>query len=105
MADEAHITVLDAMYQAADGQDVAISPLVARLIMANHESYTAVVNSQVEHLERTIADLRAELAAIRYRVEELFVGPWTPTESAVMQAVFYPDAGLMGRLRETEPDQ
>lgn len=84
------------------GENVAIPPIVVQLIMANHQMYINAVNAQIEHLERTVTDLRAELGAIRMRINELFSGDFMPTESAIMQAVFYPGRTLMEQIKARE---
>lgn len=94
--------VTEAVERIAEGENVAISPLMAQLMMANHRMYTDAVNAQVEHLERTVADLRAELGAIRMRINELFAGDYMPTQDAITLAVFYPSRVLMDQIKARE---
>lgn len=94
--------VTEAMDAIAEGENVAISPLMAQLMMANHRMYTDAVNTHVEHLERTVADLRAELGAIRMRINELFSSDFMPTQDAITLAAFYPSRTLMDQIKARE---
>lgn len=90
-----------ALAALAEPEQVRIPQLVVDLMAANHRDYVAITNSLIKNLRHQLADRDAELAAIRLRVNDLFAGDYMPTESAILQAVFYPSKALRERLRES----
>lgn len=95
----AHEAMLAAL---ADPENANVPALVAQLMAANHRDYVGVTNSLVESLQRQLADREAELGAIRSRINELFAGPYMPTETAIQMAVFYPSKELVEHLRKSK---
>jgi hypothetical protein len=73
---------------------------VGRLIMANYRDNVLTTRALIDSLQGMLADREAELAAIRTRINELFAGDYMPTESAILQAVFYPSRELIKKLRD-----
>lgn len=74
--------------------------LVVRLMQANHQNLVAVMNRQIENLEARVLAREAELAAIRFRINELFSTEFMPTSDAILQAVFAPSRKFMEEFRE-----
>jgi hypothetical protein len=79
--------------------------LIGQLMSANFRDYSRTVQMHSELQEKRIADLEAELGAIRTRINELFAGPYMPTQNAVEMAVFYPDKDLIEQCRRPEDDR
>lgn len=80
-------------------EQTGVPNLVVELMATSHRDDVSITNALVENLQRRVANAEAELSAIRLRVNELFAGDYMPTESAVMQAVFYPAQSLIDQLR------
>lgn len=77
---------------------------LARLVQANYNDYAATTTRLIEGLQRSLSDREAELGAIRTRINELFAGPWMPTETAIQMAVFYPSKELIEQCRERKAE-
>lgn len=67
-----------------------VESLMGRLMAANFRDYSNTTSMLIEGYQRTIADLEAELGAIRSGINDLFAGPYMPNQDAIIQAVFYP---------------
>lgn len=74
--------------------------LVARLVQANYNDYANTTSMLLERFQQQLSDRDAELGAIRTRINELFAGPYMPTQNAIEMAVFYPDKDLIEQCRE-----
>jgi hypothetical protein len=101
--DETQAMVI-AMMEKANETGEAPAPMeMASLLMGlmgqGHRDYQYVTQNLIEGLQRQLAQTQAELAAIRVRVNDLFDSDYMPTESAIIRAVFYPDAKLIERMR------
>lgn len=73
--------------------------LMAQLVMASSDDLKRTNDAIIESLQRRLDDCEAELAAVRYRMNELLNEPYAPSETAITQAVFYPRKALMVELR------
>jgi len=81
--------------------DTAASSLVVRLMAASARDTAHITNQLLETVAAQLADRDAELAAIRTRINELFYrSDYMPSQTAIIDAVFYPDADLIAHLRE-----
>lgn len=78
--------------------------LLARLMHANLMDYQNTTGTLIESYQRQIADLEAELNAVREGVSSLFYQPYMPTESMVKQVVFYPSKALVEKYRKAKKD-
>jgi len=92
------------MAEALMGPELSAADLVARLVQANCNDYAATTTRLIEGLQRSLSDREAELGAIRTRINELFAGPWMPTETAIQTAVFYPSKELIKQCRERKAE-
>ena len=92
--------VLEGIEGVKDADDA--NSLLARLMHANLVDYQNTTGKLIESYQRQIADLEARLRAIRSRVADLFGGPYMPTESSIIQAVFYPSEELVDKFRKAD---
>lgn len=90
---------------AIENPDTNPAGLIGRLMSANFRDYSNTTSWLMENYQRQIADLEAELGAIRTRINELFAGDYMPSETAIVQAVFYPSRTLIDQCRKPEFDQ
>ena len=85
-----------------DSIESGLGGLVGKLMHANLRDYQGTTQMLLENYQSQIADLKAELAAIRITMSDLFSGDYMPNESAIQRAVFYPNRDLVERCREAE---
>ena len=87
--------------------DTTIDPvtLIGKLMSANFRDYSNTVTGLMEIKDRQISDLKAELGAIRRRINELLSGDYMPTESAIIEAVFHPSQALIESCREKQDEK
>lgn len=95
---------LDHTYQVmrdfvADPEAASPQEVVGRLMHANLLDHNATVKQLYELQQERIADLEAQLAAIRHRVQELYSGPYMPSAQAILSAVFAPREALQQQMR------
>ena len=69
---------------------------------ANLVDYQNTTGMLIENYKKQISDLQATLGAIRTRINQLFAGQYMPTETAIIQAVFYPTKAMIEACREPE---
>lgn len=91
--DESAKVILEGIESVKTPDDA--NSVLARLMHANLVDYQNTTGVLIESYQRQIAELDAELWAIRTRVADLFGGPYMPNESAIKQAVFYPSRSLI----------
>lgn len=75
------------------------SPLVAAVVTQMFTDSAAVNSRVIDNLERTVADLEAELYAIRTDVQRLLDGPYMPNPDLIRSAVFVPSAKLIDEYK------
>ncbi len=74
------------------------SDLVIRLMQASRAQADATTNTLLDSLTEQLADSRAEVDAIRARIQGLFYGPYEPSENAILNAL-YPSDELRAHFR------
>lgn len=74
------------------------SDLVIQLMQASQAQTAGITTSVIDSLTEQLADSRAEVSAIRNRIDALFAGPYMPTPDAVLAAL-WPDADDRERFR------
>ena len=79
--------------------------LVAELVMANFQALSYTHTQLLDSYRNQLADREAELAAIRYRIEELFSKDYAPSTAAVMRAVFSPQQWLIDQMRRAPEEK
>lgn len=75
--------------------------LMARLMERNATDLAWVQDRVKENMLQRALEAEAELEVIRYRINELFGGDHMPRESAILEAVFYPDPEEVEFRRQT----
>lgn len=81
--------------------DQPFSPLVAQILTAQHELSRQISGNLTDSLMAQVADLNAELDAVRSRVMGLVCGDFMPTPVAIQKAL-YPNKETVARFREPE---
>jgi hypothetical protein len=75
-------------------EDVVFSPLVADVISASLSMTHQVTDQLIESLTKQVADLTAELEAVRIGVHDLVGGRYMPTPIAILGALYPSDAAI-----------
>lgn len=78
--------------------------LVEKLALASLRDYANTTDTLIGNYKLQIAQLEAELAVIRMRVNQLFSGDYMPTQDAITIAVFYPSSSAIKELVQTKLD-
>lgn len=81
--------------------DQPISPLVADLITASLTQTHQMTNRVIDNLTEERDEARAELEAVRRRIEELMSGRYMPMPHQVIDAL-YPFPQLIAEVRDAQ---
>lgn len=92
------------MTDAKPAEAQPFSPLVAQILTAQAQFSSQVSGNLIDSLMAQVADLNAELDAVRSRVMGLICGDFMPTPMAIQKAL-YPSKETVARFRETEVTQ
>lgn len=66
---------------------VTVPALALRLVQRNHDEYAATTQRLIDNLTEQLAEARAELAAVRGGIRELYSHPWNPRSFHVLAAL------------------
>lgn len=81
----------------------ACPDLIASLVQRSYNEYAAnsrwLIGSLTAELAAELAEAKAELAAIRDTIDLLFLGPYAPSQAAILRAL-YPDRKLIESFTE-----
>jgi hypothetical protein len=75
-----------------------IDPLVIQILEANATALAHTTNALIDGLQAQLDDERATVAAIRDQISMLLDGPWMPTPSAILRAL-WPSEKTLNRYR------
>ena len=77
--------------------DIEVVDLIATLTQANADELAYTTNALLDGYRRAAAEAQIELELIRKVVENLFYGPYQPSQSAVLDAL-YPNYQVVEEL-------
>jgi hypothetical protein len=77
----------------------ACPDLIASLVQRSYNEYAANSRWLIGSLTAELAEAKAELAAIRDTIDLLFLGPYAPSQAAILRAL-YPDRKLIESFTE-----
>jgi hypothetical protein len=78
--------------------------LMAQLVERNADSLNHTTNTIIDNLTEDNANLKAELHAVRWKIQNLLKGQYMPTPNAIMDAL-YPGKYLIDKFKDMEFSQ
>lgn len=93
---------MEELARLAEGEGGNAAATMAKLMHANLVDYQTTAGQLIAGQQEEILDLRAQLAAIRWQVQEILSRPFAPAEHVIRDAVMSPNPAVVAQCRRNE---